>query len=782
MLGAIIGDIIGSFYEWNNVKTVDFDLFPKEATFTDDTVMTLAVAKWLIEDKNHTDAGLVKTMQELGRKYPNAGYGGHFYDWIFSDNPQPYNSWGNGSAMRVGPVGLAANNIEDALHLAEVSAAVTHNHPEGIKGAQAIAACVFFNRTFIGKLNERKQFIKDYVEHTFGYNLSRSLDEIRPNYKFDVSCQGSVPEAIIAFLEAETLEDCARKAVSLGGDSDTIAAMACSIFAAGEEGKNLASVDLSVKCSKYLTEELIQINNTFESQRHTPPLPQPNVALFHTAHCVPSLKVGQIIKIDEIHSVKVEKVKETTGLEIVYDATLIICYDFPPHFDPVEIVEYYENPATLQAFLSDVLVNYQNHFIQEGKRYIVRGNYEVGKLKEGSKVSLQRTQYEVTHICGHGSYGEILRLQRVTTPWNIKLRNLLLRENDNDQLVIKQFKLFVSKDPAATHVSEITAKYNFKRGYDDMSRLPHPNIVKVYDYFAIGDIPCFTMEYIEGYNLREFVERKGCLTEKDAKEIILTICKTIKYCHEKNVFHGDLKPNNVMITQKGIIKLIDFGGAYRCSDIVGIARVYFYLLTGVYLSTREHSKPTQEAKERIVTILNEKNASNLVRSQILYMLDYDIPAPFQSQTNTILDQMINTIENDQLIDYSYMPSQNDELIRDSTYTSTHSNEGGFNRFSMKLSETNAAILDSSDFIVFEQEGLYGMKNKQGEIVIPPLYSRISSLGSYHYPGPGPVNWHVVGVMTYRDGLTGWYEIVDGYQMNMVVELTEEQIKERQMWT
>lgn len=778
MLGAIIGDIIGSFYERNNVKTVDFDLFPKEATFTDDTVMTLAVAKWLIEDKNHTDASLVKTMQELGRKYPNAGYGGHFYNWIFSDNPQPYNSWGNGSAMRVGPVGLTANNIEDTLHLAEVSAAVTHNHPEGIKGAQAIAACVFYNRTITGNLNERKQFIKEYVERSFGYNLNRSLDEIRPYYKFDVSCQGSVPEAIIAFLEAETLEDCARKAVSLGGDSDTIAAMACSIFAAGEEGKALSSIELYDKCHQYLTEELIQINNAFEFQRHTILLPQQNVASFRNAPYLPSLKVGQIIKIDEIHSVKVEKVKETAGVEIIYDATLIIFYDFPPHFSPVEIVEYSENPATLQAFLSDVLVNYTNYFIQEGKQYIVRSNYEVGKLKEGSRVSLQKKQYEVTHICGHGSYGEILKLQRVTIPWSIKLRNLLLRENENDQIVIKQFKMFVSNAPQATHVSETTAKCNFKRGYDDMSRLSHPNIVKVYDYFTMGDIPCFAMEYIEGCNLGELVERKGCLSEKDAKDIILTICKTIKYCHKKNVLHGDLKPNNVMITPKGTVKLIDFGGAYHCSDIVGIARVYFYLLTGVYLSTREHNKPTQEAKERIIAILNERNASNIVKSQILFMLDCDLSAPFQSQTNSILDQMIHAVENDELLYDSNLPTYNDEVV----YTSVNSNDCVFDSFLMRHSETNATAIDPSEFIVFEQDGRYGMKNKQGEIVIHPVYSRISSIGSYNYPGPGPICWHVVGVMTYRDGLTGWYEIVDGNHMKKILELTEEQIKERQMWT
>ena len=146
MLGAIVGDIIGYFYEWNNVKTLDFDLFPKDVTFTDDTVMTLAVAKWLIEDKNHTDAGLVKTKQELGRKYPNAGYGRHFYDWIFSDNPHPYNSWGNGCAMRVGPIGWAFDTGHEVLEAAKVSAECTHNHIEGIKGAQATALCILLAR------------------------------------------------------------------------------------------------------------------------------------------------------------------------------------------------------------------------------------------------------------------------------------------------------------------------------------------------------------------------------------------------------------------------------------------------------------------------------------------------------------------------------------------------------------------------------------------------------------------------------------------------------------
>lgn len=265
MLGAIIGDIIGSFYEWNNVKTVDFDLFPKEATFTDDTVMTLAVAKWLIEDKNHTDAGLVKTMQELGRKYPNAGYGGHFYDWIFSDNPQPYNSWGNGSAMRVSPVGLYANTLEEALELARISASVTHNHPEGIKGAQAIAACVWLKRHEEWCAEEK---IKDYIERNFGYDLSPKLEDLRQNYSFDVSCQGSVPIAIMAYLQRRRTEDRLRLAISMGGDSDTIGCMTASIADAIPLGcypETGFSDEIISKCRSLLTPELLEINDRFEA-------------------------------------------------------------------------------------------------------------------------------------------------------------------------------------------------------------------------------------------------------------------------------------------------------------------------------------------------------------------------------------------------------------------------------------------------------------------------------------------------------------------------------------
>ena len=218
---------MGSTREWNNVKSKVFKLIPPDSRLTDDSVMTLAVAKWLTGDSSHTPERLVEDMRTLGRRYPRAGYGGSFRKWLKSEEPQPYNSWGNGSAMRVSPVGLYAASLDEALVLAEVSAAVTHNHPEGIKGAKAIAASVF-----MAKHGASKVRIKEYVQSEFGYDLERRIDEIRPNYKFHVSCQRSCPEAIIAYLESSDFEDALRNAVSIGGDSDTIGAMTGAIAAA----------------------------------------------------------------------------------------------------------------------------------------------------------------------------------------------------------------------------------------------------------------------------------------------------------------------------------------------------------------------------------------------------------------------------------------------------------------------------------------------------------------------------------------------------------------------
>lgn len=213
VLGAIVGDVIGSVYEWNNVKTTDFTLFNRDTTFTDDSVLTIATMKALL-DKKHC----VNTYQEFGRNYPNRGYGDRFIWWLMETTPKPYDSWGNGSAMRVSPIGWAFDNLEDVLHEAKKSAEVSHNHPEGIKGAQAVAAAVFLARN-----GKSKNEIRAYISTNFGYDLKRTLDEIRPNYNFDVSCQGSVPEAIIAFLESTDFENSIRLAISIGGDSDTIA-------------------------------------------------------------------------------------------------------------------------------------------------------------------------------------------------------------------------------------------------------------------------------------------------------------------------------------------------------------------------------------------------------------------------------------------------------------------------------------------------------------------------------------------------------------------------------
>ncbi len=229
MFGAILGDMIGAPYEFDQGdKTKDFPLFSEDSLFTDDSVMTVAVAEALLDTLGGTDdelrAAMIKSMQKWGRRYPTAGYGARFIGWIHTDDPHPYNSCGNGSAMRVSAAGWLGNTLEEARHLARLSAEVTHNHPEGIKGAEATASAIYLART-----GKSKAEIKDYIVNEFGYDLSRTCDEIRPTYHHVETCQITVPEAITAFLEGENFEDVVRTAVSLGGDCDTLACIAGSI-------------------------------------------------------------------------------------------------------------------------------------------------------------------------------------------------------------------------------------------------------------------------------------------------------------------------------------------------------------------------------------------------------------------------------------------------------------------------------------------------------------------------------------------------------------------------
>lgn len=232
MLGAIIGDIVGSVYEWHNIKTKDFPLFRDDCFFTDDTVMTVATAEALLRGGKPAD--FIDAYRKWGRLYPDAGYGGRFGAWVHLEDREPYNSWGNGSAMRVSPCAEYAyctsfpgdcpeTSIFTARQLAIISASVTHNHPEGIKGAEAAAYAAMLAYGY--GLDAAKQHIRDEVPQLFGYDLSKTLDEIRPNYRFNESCQDTVPQAIIAFLESTGFEDAIRNAISLGGDSDTLAAI-----------------------------------------------------------------------------------------------------------------------------------------------------------------------------------------------------------------------------------------------------------------------------------------------------------------------------------------------------------------------------------------------------------------------------------------------------------------------------------------------------------------------------------------------------------------------------
>ncbi len=226
MLGAIAGDIIGSIFEGHPHKSKSFPLFTAHNHYTDDTVLTVAVAEAILYGLPYA-----LTLQSWGRRYPHAGYGGRFQHWLQSPMPRPYSSWGNGAAMRVSPVGWAFADSRTVLEEAKATAMVTHNHPEGIKGAQATALAVFRART-----KTSKEALREEIEDRFGYDLSRSLDAIRPRYTFDVSCQGSVPESLIAFLESTDYEDAVRNAVSLGGDADTMACIAGAVAEAAYGG------------------------------------------------------------------------------------------------------------------------------------------------------------------------------------------------------------------------------------------------------------------------------------------------------------------------------------------------------------------------------------------------------------------------------------------------------------------------------------------------------------------------------------------------------------------
>ena len=216
MLGAIAGDVIGSVHEKAGTKSKVFPLFPPEARFTDDTVLTVAVADCLLTGRDYVPA-----FHDYYHAFPGAGYGGTFVKWASGRHTEPYGSWGNGSAMRVTPIAYAFDTLTEVLQEAERSAAVTHNHPDGVRGAQATAAAVFFARQ-----GYSKDRIRDDIERLFGYALKVRLDAIRPKYRFDVSCQGSVPESLVAFFESTSYEDAVRNAISLGGDADTMACIA----------------------------------------------------------------------------------------------------------------------------------------------------------------------------------------------------------------------------------------------------------------------------------------------------------------------------------------------------------------------------------------------------------------------------------------------------------------------------------------------------------------------------------------------------------------------------
>lgn len=259
MIGAIIGDIVGSIYEWNNHRSKDFPLFGKGCFATDDSIMSLAVAKALLDCNDNYDdlsAKAIKAMQEVGRPYPRCGYGGAFYEWMYTDNPKPYNSFGNGAAMRISAVGFVAGDTKQAKELARKITKVSHNHPEGIKGAESVAVAMELCQACW-----EKEEIKDYIQKHY-YKLDFTLDDIRDTYEFNETCQDTVPQAFEAFFESNCFEDAIRNAISIGGDSDTIAAITGGLAEAyyGVPG------EIRTEAEKYLDKRLKTILDAFEKK------------------------------------------------------------------------------------------------------------------------------------------------------------------------------------------------------------------------------------------------------------------------------------------------------------------------------------------------------------------------------------------------------------------------------------------------------------------------------------------------------------------------------------
>ena len=259
MLGAIVGDIVGSRFEWNNIKSKDFEFFTHKCFPTDDSVMTLALAQAILISKpDHSDLSqnAVECMQSVGRNYPDCGYGGGFYRWMFSDDPQPYNSYGNGAAMRVSAAGFAANSLEEAKILSKKITEVTHNHAEGLKGAEAAATAIY-----MAKSGSDIPKIRDYIDKNY-YPMDFSLDQIRDTYEFNETCQNTVPQALMAFFESTGFEDAIRNAISIGGDSDTLAA----ICGGAAEAYYGVPTDIRERAMTFLDERLTRILVQFEDK------------------------------------------------------------------------------------------------------------------------------------------------------------------------------------------------------------------------------------------------------------------------------------------------------------------------------------------------------------------------------------------------------------------------------------------------------------------------------------------------------------------------------------
>lgn len=599
MLGVMIGDVVGSRFEHHNHKHKEFDFFGNYCRVTDDTVMSLAVAEALLDaNAEKTDLGqhVVKRMQEMGKCYPHAGYGGRFRAWLLQDNPQPYNSWGNGSAMRVAPCAYAATGIEEVKRLSRMVSEVTHNHPEGVKGAEAVAVAVYLARTGSTKDAIRQTILRDY------YSINFTLESIRPSYSFDVSCQGSVPQALQAFFESTDFEDAIRNAVSIGGDSDTIAAITGGIA----EAYYGVSSELRTKVLEYLDAKQMSIFNRFEEkyirnsekpvimgsrEKHSRITPEnisrlaahevfvfgSNLAGHHGGGAARlalnhfGAEWGQGVGLQgQSYAIPTMQGGVETIAPYVDDFIRFAKAHPELHFLVTRIgcgiagFRDEEIAPLFRAALPAGNISLPESFLRLLSPPPIGGE---GKLSTLQKGVVLNGRFEILDTIGQGSFGITYKA------YDKKLgRDIALKEC---------FPADCGQRGADGKIYPVNSEL-YRKSLKDMvdeartlASIEHPRIVRIYDVESCEGALYCVMEWVEGETLRERMDkRKGRVDEQTACQWLRETLQALACIHAKNIVHRDIKPANIIIRPSQLrpgeeLVLVDFGSALNRNLKVG---------------------------------------------------------------------------------------------------------------------------------------------------------------------------------------------------------------------